>query len=71
LNIASPIWIEWRDQAVRWFDHWLKGVGNGVEHDPQLVFYQQHGHAPGAEPQDVPGEWRADSWPPTGLKHVS
>jgi hypothetical protein len=36
-----------------------------------VVFYQQHGHPPGAEPQDVPGEWRAESWPPTGLKPVS
>ena len=62
---------EWRDQAVRWFDHWLKGIDNGVEHDPRVVFYQQQGHPPGAEPQDVPGEWRAESWPPAGLKSVS
>ena len=27
--------IEWRDQAVRWFDHWLKGIDNGVERDPR------------------------------------
>jgi putative CocE/NonD family hydrolase len=63
--------VEWRDQAVRWFDHWLKGIDNGVERDPQVVFYQQHGHPPGAEPQDVPGEWRAESWPPAGLARVS
>ena len=63
--------VEWRDQAVRWFDHWLKGIDNGVEHDPKVVFYQQQGHSPGAEPQDVPGEWRAESWPPAGLKSVS
>ena len=63
--------VEWRDQAVRWFDHWLKGIDNGVERDPKVVFYQQHGHPPGAEPQDVPGEWRAESWPPAGLKPVS
>ena len=44
--------VEWRDQAVRWFDHWLKGIDNGVERDPQVVFYQQHSHPPGAEPQD-------------------
>jgi hypothetical protein len=62
---------EWRDQAVRWFDHWLKGVDNGVEHDPRLIFYQQHSHPPGAEAQDVPGEWRADSWPPQGLRRES
>ena len=60
--------VEWRDQAVRWFDHWLKGVDNGVEHDPPLVFYHQHSHPPGAEAQDLPGEWRAESWPPAGLR---
>jgi uncharacterized protein len=63
--------VEWRDQAVRWFDHWLKGVDNGVEHDPQVLFYQQGTHPPGAEPQDVPGDWRAETWPPAGLRSVT
>ena len=60
--------VEWRDQALRWFDHWLKGIDNGVERDPRLIFFQQHSHPPGAERQDIPGEWRADSWPPQGLR---
>ena len=60
--------VEWRDQAVRWFDHWLKGIDNGAERDPRAVFYVQQGRPPGAEPQDVPGEWRAESWPPAGLE---
>ena len=60
--------VEWRDQAVRWFDHWLKGVDNGVERDPRLIFYLQHSHPPGSEAQEVPSEWRADSWPPHGLR---
>lgn len=63
--------VEWRDQAVRWFDHWLKGIDNGVEREPRLVFYQQHSHPPGAAAQDVPGEWRAESWPPAGLSPVT
>ena len=58
--------VEWRDQAVRWFDHWLKGIDNGVERDPPLVYFQQHSHPPGAEAQDIPGEWRAESWPIAG-----
>jgi putative CocE/NonD family hydrolase len=58
--------VEWRDQAVRWFDHWLKGIDNGVEREPALVVYQQHSHPPGAAAQDIPGEWRAESWPPAG-----
>ncbi len=60
--------FEWRDQAVRWFDHWLKGVNNGIEREPRLVVFEQHSHPPGNAEQDVPGEWRAESWPPTGLK---
>ncbi|MDE2218837.1 MAG: CocE/NonD family hydrolase [Gammaproteobacteria bacterium] len=63
--------IEWRDQAVRWFDHWLKGVDNGVEDDPRVVFYQQHSHRPGAQAQEIPGEWRAETWPPLGLRLVT
>ena len=60
--------VEWRDQAVRWFDHWLKGIDNGVERDPRLVIYEQHSHPPGNAEQDVPGEWRTETWPPAGLK---
>jgi len=63
--------VEWRAQAVRWFDHWLKGIDNGVEHDPRLTVFEQHAHPPGAEPQQVPGEWRMESWPPAGLAPVT
>ncbi len=57
--------IEWRDQAVRWFDHWLKGRDTGVERDPRLVIYMQHWHPPDPNLQEVPGEWRReDVWPP-------
>ncbi len=59
--------FEWRDQAVRWFDYWLKGRDTGVLKDPRVVIYQQHWHPPEAQPQNVPGEWRAESWPPAGL----
>jgi predicted acyl esterase len=58
---------EWRDQAVRWFDYWLKGRDTGVLEDPRLIIYQQHWHPPESQSQDVPGEWRAESWPPAGL----
>jgi predicted acyl esterase len=63
--------LEWRAQAVRWFDHWLKGIDNGVERDPRLVVFEQQAHPPGAGPQDVPGEWRAESWPPANLKTLT
>ncbi len=63
--------VEWRAEAVRWFDHWLKGIDNGIEREPWLVVYQQHSHPPGAAAQDVPGEWRTESWPPAGRKPVT
>jgi uncharacterized protein len=38
---------------LRWFDHWLKGVDNGVEDDPSVRIFE-----PGTN------EWRdADRWP--------
>ncbi len=57
--------IEWRNEAVRWFDHWLKGRDTGVERDPRLVIYMQHWHPPDPSLETVPGEWRReDVWPP-------
>ena len=61
--------IEWRDQAVRFFDHWLKGRDTGVENDPRLVVYMRHWHPPDPNLQEVPGEWRQeDAWPPADAK---
>jgi predicted acyl esterase len=62
---------EWRDQAVRWFDYWLKGRDTGVLADPQVTVYLQHWHPPGDSPQTIPGEWRADSWPLHGLTQTT
>jgi uncharacterized protein len=61
--------IEWRDQAVRWWDYWLNGKDTGVVNDPKLVIYMQHWHPPDPNLQSVPGEWRReDSWPPRDVK---
>jgi uncharacterized protein len=63
--------VEWRDQAVRWFDHWLKGRDTGVEQDPRLVVYMQHWHPPDPNLQTVPGEWRReDVWPPKSASNT-
>jgi len=63
--------IEWRDQAVRWWDYWLKGRDNGVLRDPKLVIYMQHWHRPDPNLENVPGEWRReDVWPPRGVKEA-
>lgn len=46
---------------IKWFDHYLKGIDNGVEKDPAVRYYVM-----GALGEDkAPGnEWRtADNWP--------
>jgi predicted acyl esterase len=61
--------IEWRAEAVRWWDYWLKGRDTGVLNDPRLVIYVQHWHPPNPNLQNVPGEWRReDSWPPRDVR---
>jgi uncharacterized protein len=63
--------VEWRDQAVRWFDYWLKGRDTGIMAEPRVVYYVQHWHPPTSQPQDIPGEWRADAWPPRGRQELT
>lgn len=57
-NAAFPV----DEHMVRWFDHWLKGVDNGVTGEPKVRWYQM-----GAVGEaGVPGnEWReATDFPP-------
>ncbi len=57
--------VEWREDAVRWWDYWLKGRDTGVLQDPKLVIYLRHYFPPNPNLESVPGEWRAEKgWPP-------
>ncbi|HMK23752.1 MAG TPA: CocE/NonD family hydrolase C-terminal non-catalytic domain-containing protein [Terriglobales bacterium] len=57
--------IEWREDAVRWWDYWLKGRDTGVLEDPKLVIFMRHWFPPDPNLESVPGEWRAENqWPP-------
>jgi hypothetical protein len=61
--------IEWREDAVRWWDYWLKGRDTGVLQDPKFVIYMRHWFPPDPNLESVPGEWRAETgWPPQGQK---
>ena len=63
--------IEWRDQAVRWWDYWLKGRDTGVLQDPKLVAYMRHWYPPDPNLPNVPGEWRReDAWPPRNTRNL-
>ncbi len=51
-------------EAVRWWDRWLKGVENGAERDPAYRVYMLGSEAPDASPKHRAGHWVAEEvWP--------
>jgi putative CocE/NonD family hydrolase len=56
---------EWREQAVRWWNHWLRGVENGIMDEPRLTLFVRAGHPPDAAMTTTPGRWRFEDWPIT------
>jgi uncharacterized protein len=64
--------IEWRDQALRWWDYWLKGRNTGIMEEPALSIYMQDWHAPDPNLKTVPGKWRAEvGWPPRNTANTT
>jgi len=61
--------IEWRKDAVRWWDHWLKGMDTGIMKEPILTVYMRDSHKPNLDLKTIPGHWRHEtSWPPQGAE---
>lgn len=62
--------IEWRHEAVRWFDHWLKGLNTGVMEEPRFAVYVRNWHPPEPYLEEVPGTWRwEEGWPLTRTQY--
>jgi uncharacterized protein len=56
--------IGFLQEAVRWFDHWLKGAENGVMDEPMLRVWMQDSVAPKPMYDVRPGRWVAEpEWP--------
>ena len=56
--------VEWRHEAVRWFDQWLKGIDTGILDEPRFAVYVRDWHPPGPGVDEVPGHWRwEEGWP--------
>ena len=57
--------IEWREEATRWWDYWLKGKQNGIMDEPRFEVFMRRPYPPDPNIKEVPGEWRAEkTWPP-------
>jgi predicted acyl esterase len=60
---------EWRDEATRWWDYWLKGVRNGIMDEPRFEVYMRHPYPPDPNIKEIPGDWRAEkTWPPAAQR---
>jgi uncharacterized protein len=56
--------IGFLQEAVRWWDRWLKGHDNGVMDEPKLRAWMPEAWRPSAGHLTQPGRWlAADSWP--------
>lgn len=56
--------IDFLSEAVRWYDHWLKGVDNGVDRDPALRAYLLEAAQPSARNGPRQGHWVTEkTWP--------
>ncbi|TDK41107.1 CocE/NonD family hydrolase [Antarcticimicrobium luteum] len=52
--------IGFLQEALRWWDRWLKGIATGVEDDPDYRAYLMDGLRPAAWYADRPGRWVAE-----------
>jgi len=50
--------MEWRREAVRWFDQWLKGEDTGIMDEPAFAVYVRDWYPPTMPVEEVPGQWR-------------
>ncbi|MEU0897261.1 CocE/NonD family hydrolase [Streptomyces massasporeus] len=56
--------IGYLQELVRWWDHWLKGVDNGVMDGPMLLAWMQDSVPPSTSYEERPGRWVGEPhWP--------
>ena len=55
-------------EALRWWDHWLKGIDAGAMREPMLRAWMMESVPPARFHEERPGRWIAVSaWPPPGV----
>ncbi len=68
LGVPGPA-IGFLQEAVRWWDRWLKGVDNGIDREPKLRVWLQESVKPAPQYESIPGRWVAeDAWPSTDIE---
>ena len=60
--------IGFLQEALRWWDRWLKDIGTGVEDDPVMRLYLMDSVPPRDTYEERPGRWIAEyQWPSPGI----
>ncbi|MGH8618328.1 MAG: CocE/NonD family hydrolase [Burkholderiales bacterium] len=71
-TIDNNLAAHWREYRLRWFDHWVKGVANGVDQEPAVRLFLMGGGSErknSAGRMDHGGRWiEATDWPLPGTK---
>ncbi len=61
--------IGFLQEALRWWDYWLKGEPNGIMDEPMLRAWQQDSVPPDNSYDDRPGRWIAErQWPTANVQ---
>ncbi|MFF0065630.1 CocE/NonD family hydrolase [Streptomyces sp. NPDC005279] len=64
--------IGYLQEVVRWWDHWLKGVDNGVMDGPMLQTWMQESVPPSTSYEERPGRWVGEpSWPSPHIEQIT
>ena len=62
--------IGWLQEAVRWFDHWMKGVDTGIMKEPMYRAWMQESMPPKTCYLERPGRWVGEAkWPSPRISH--
>jgi hypothetical protein len=70
-NAALKPQVEWRHEAVRWFDQFLKQKNTGILDEPKFAIYMRDYHEPDDSIEYIPGYWRwEDEWPPKNTEKL-
>jgi uncharacterized protein len=60
------------DEALRWWDHWLKGEDSGLMDEPVYRTWVQDSVRPSSCHQERPGYWASESgWPSSNIETVA
>ncbi|MBT6206299.1 MAG: CocE/NonD family hydrolase, partial [Rhodospirillaceae bacterium] len=63
IGIPGPA-IGWLQESLRWWDHWLKGVDNGIMDDPMYRVWMREPTVPDAMLKMTQGRWVDEAiWP--------